>query len=67
MIGTVKWFNARKGYGFIEPDGDGKDVFVHISAVQAAQLDTLVEGQRLSFETEDGEKGLKAVDLQEVG
>ena len=66
MIGTVKWFNARKGYGFIEPDGDGKDVFVHISAVQAAKLETLVEGQRLSFETEDGEKGLKAVDLQEV-
>lgn len=66
MIGTVKWFNARKGYGFIEPDEGGGDVFVHITAVQAARLDTLVEGQRLSFETEQGDKGLKAVALQEV-
>ena len=66
MLGTVKWFNLRKGYGFIEPDEGGKDVFVHVSAVQAAQLDTLVEGQRLSFETEQGDKGVKAVDLQEV-
>ena len=48
--GTVKWFNPTKGYGFIEPQGGGKDVFVHISAVERAGLGTLAEGQRLEFE-----------------
>ena len=48
--GTVKWFNAQKGYGFIQPEGGGKDVFVHISAVQAAGLNGLDEGQRVTFE-----------------
>jgi CspA family cold shock protein len=48
--GTVKWFNAQKGYGFIQPEGGGKDVFVHISAVERAGLGTLQEGQRVSFE-----------------
>jgi CspA family cold shock protein len=48
--GTIKWFNAQKGYGFIQPDGGGKDVFVHISAVERAGLSTLKEGQRLRFE-----------------
>lgn len=48
--GTVKWFNAQKGYGFISPEGGGKDVFVHISAVERAGMKTLVEGQALSFE-----------------
>lgn len=48
--GTVKWFNATKGYGFIEPDDGGKDVFVHITAVQAAGLQGLNEGQRVSYE-----------------
>ncbi len=48
--GTVKWFNATKGYGFIEPDEGGKDVFVHITAVQAAGLQGLNEGQRVSYE-----------------
>ncbi|HEY1365258.1 MAG TPA: cold-shock protein [Xanthobacteraceae bacterium] len=48
--GTVKFFNTQKGFGFIEPAGGGKDVFVHISAVQRAGLDTLVEGQRVSYE-----------------
>jgi CspA family cold shock protein len=47
--GTVKWFNIEKGYGFIQPEGGGKDVFVHVTAVQAAGLDTLNEGQRVSF------------------
>ena len=48
--GTVKWFNAQKGYGFIQPEGGGKDVFVHISAVERAGLRELREGQRVTFE-----------------
>ena len=48
--GTVKWFNAQKDYGFIQPEGGGKDVFVHISAVERAGLRELREGQRVSFE-----------------
>ena len=49
-MGTVKWFNATKGYGFIQPDSGGKDVFVHISAVERAGLSTLNEGQKVDFE-----------------
>jgi cold shock protein len=48
--GTVKWFSIQKGSGFIQPEGGGKDVFVHVTAVQAAGLDTLNEGQRVSYE-----------------
>ncbi|MDF2120556.1 cold-shock protein [Roseiarcaceae bacterium H3SJ34-1] len=48
--GTVKWFNEQKGYGFIQPDSGGKDVFVHISAVQAAGMHGLNEGQKISYE-----------------
>lgn len=51
-IGTVKWFNTEKGYGFIAPEGGSKDVFVHISAVQAAGLRGLNEGQRVEFDEE---------------
>jgi CspA family cold shock protein len=50
ITGTVKWFNATKGFGFIQRDDGAKDVFVHISAVERAGMDTLTEGQRLSFE-----------------
>ncbi|MFN3889129.1 MAG: cold-shock protein [Beijerinckiaceae bacterium] len=50
--GTVKWFNNEKGYGFIQPDQGGKDVFVHISAVERAGMRTLNEGQKVSFELE---------------
>ena len=50
VIGTVKWFNAAKGFGFIEPDGGGKDVFVHISAVEKAGLGSLNEGDKVSYE-----------------
>ena len=48
--GTVKWFNANKGYGFIEPEGGAKDVFVHISAVEAAGMNTLNDGAKISFD-----------------
>ncbi|MCG8696127.1 MAG: cold-shock protein [Minwuiales bacterium] len=61
--GTVKWFNATKGYGFIAPDDGGKDVFVHISAVEQSGMGALNEGQRVNFETITESKGAKAVDL----
>ena len=64
--GTLKWFNAQKGYGFIEPEGGGKDVFVHISAVERAGIGNLVEGQKLSFELERGQQGkTSAVNLRQ--
>ncbi|WP_188717070.1 cold-shock protein [Paracoccus acridae] len=63
--GTVKWFNTDKGYGFIAPETGGGDVFVHITAVQRAGLDTLRDGQKVSFELETGRNGkTSAVDLQ---
>lgn len=49
-IGTVKWFNSTKGFGFIQPDGGGKDVFVHVSAVERAGMVSLTDGQRISFD-----------------
>mgnify|MGYP000600779710 CR=1 FL=1 len=51
-VGTVKWFNSQKGFGFIQPDDGSKDVFVHISAVERAGMPTLNEGDRLEFEIE---------------
>ena len=62
--GTVKFFNATKGFGFITPDGGGKDVFVHVSAVERAGMRTLNEGQRVSVDTEADARGPKAVNLQ---
>jgi len=59
MLGTVKWFNATKGFGFIQPEGGSKDVFVHISAVQQAGMQTLAEGQRVSFDVVN-ERGKQA-------
>ncbi len=56
-IGTVKWFNSMKGFGFIEPEGGGKDAFVHISAVERAGLTGLDEGQRVEFELQPGRDG----------
>ncbi len=58
--GTVKWFNPTKGYGFIAPDTGGKDVFVHISAVQKAGLGALNEGQKVGFEVEQQQNGRAA-------
>jgi len=67
IIGTVKWFNAQKGFGFIQPDDGSKDVFVHISAVERAGLGNLVEGQKVSFELERGQNGkTSAVNLRQT-
>ena len=62
--GTVKWFNPTKGYGFIQPQGGGKDVFVHISAVERAGLSTLNEGQQIEFEIEENRGKTSAVNLK---
>ena len=66
ITGTVKFFNADKGYGFIKPDDGGRDIFVHITALEQAGLQTLTEGQRLTYEIEPDKKGKgpKAVQLQ---
>jgi CspA family cold shock protein len=61
--GTVKWFNSQKGFGFIQPDDGGKDVFVHISAVERAGMSNLNEGQKVSYElTEDKRSGKTSAD-----
>jgi CspA family cold shock protein len=64
--GQVKFFNTTKGFGFIAPEGGGKDVFVHVTAVQAAGLRGLNEGQRVSFDIEADKRGPKAVNLKLV-
>lgn len=61
--GTVKWFNAAKGYGFIEPEGGGDDVFVHYSAIKADGYRTLNEGQAVTYECEVGPKGSHAIEV----
>ncbi|MEG3617150.1 cold-shock protein [Magnetovibrio sp. PR-2] len=60
--GTVKWFNATKGYGFIEPEDGSKDAFVHISAVEKAGLSGLNEGQKVEFDLQEGRNGKMAAD-----
>jgi cold shock protein len=65
-IGTVKFFNSTKGFGFISPEGGGKDVFVHATAVEQAGLRTLNEGDKVSFDTQPDAKGSKAVNLKAV-
>lgn len=61
--GTVKWFNNAKGYGFIEPEGGGDDVFVHYSAIKAEGYRTLSEGQSVTYEAEQGPKGYHAIQV----
>jgi CspA family cold shock protein len=62
-VGTVKWFNDAKGFGFIEPDGGGEDVFAHFSAIQMEGFRTLKQGGRVSFELVDGPKGKLAQNI----
>lgn len=64
QTGVVKWFNNAKGYGFILPDCDGADIFAHYTAINMDGYKALRAGQRVSFETEEGPKGLHAVDIR---
>jgi len=66
-IGTVKWFNATKGYGFIQPDGGGPDVFVHISAVEKAGYTSLAEGAKVSYELVAGRSGKVSAENLRIG
>lgn len=64
--GTVKWFNEKKGFGFISPDGGGADVFCHFTAIKASGFKTLAEGQQVTFEVEQGQKGPQAANVVPV-
>lgn len=66
LTGAVKWFNESKGFGFIQRDDGGKDVFVHFSAIAGNGFKTLAEGQRVEFEVTDGQKGPSAVNVTAV-
>ncbi|HEX7370429.1 MAG TPA: cold-shock protein [Rhodanobacteraceae bacterium] len=66
-VGTVKWFNDAKGFGFITPDGGTADVFVHFSAIRAQGFRSLKEGQRVRFEVVQGPKGAQASDVMPEG
>ena len=63
-IGTVKFFNTSKGFGFIAPEGGGKDVFVHTTALEASGMRSLAEGQRVSFDIQPDPRGSKAVNIK---
>jgi len=64
--GTVKWFNNDKGFGFITPDEGGKDLFVHHSAISGSGFRSLADGARVSYESESGPKGPKAINVEEI-
>ena len=64
--GVVKWFSDAKGYGFIAPDGGGKDLFVHYTSVAGAGFRTLREGAKVTFEAREGQKGPEAIDVEMV-
>lgn len=64
--GSIKWFNESKGFGFITQEGNGEDVFVHYSAIQGTGFKTLAEGQKVTFESEPGRKGLQATSVVAV-
>ncbi|MER6985684.1 cold-shock protein [Micrococcus luteus] len=65
-VGTVKWFNAEKGYGFIAPEDNSADVFVHFSAIEGNGFKELQENDRVEFETQDGPKGLQAANVTKL-
>jgi len=65
-VGTVKWFNADKGFGFITPDGGGPDVFAHFSAITASGFRSLDESQRVEFEIQQGQKGPQAANIRVI-
>ncbi|BCL15441.1 MULTISPECIES: cold-shock protein [Micromonospora] len=65
-LGTVKWFNADKGFGFIAQDGGGADVFAHFSAISSSGFRSLEENQRVEFDVEQGQKGLQAANIRLV-
>jgi cold shock protein len=65
-VGTVKWFNADKGYGFITPDDGGADVFAHFSAISSSGFRSLNENQRVEFEVTQGPKGLQAANIRAI-
>jgi CspA family cold shock protein len=66
-LGTVKWFNDAKGFGFIEQEGGGGDVFVHFSAIQAEGFKSLSEGERVEFDVTQGPKGMQAANVRRLG
>jgi CspA family cold shock protein len=65
-LGTVKWFNAEKGFGFIAPDGGGQDVFVHFSAITGTGYRTLEDGQRVEYDVKQGAKGPEASNVRAI-
>ena len=67
MTGTVKFYNSQKGFGFIQPDGGGKDVFVHHTAIQSEGFRSLAEGEKVEFEVQQGPKGTQAANVKKQG